>query len=244
MAPTADVEVTATFGPLRGPWPPTRPAERPVRRAVVVRGRDRLPHPGDQGPRVRGRRRRRRGDDGTDGRAGGAHPLRRRIFGRRGPGGHSPGGDPGVGPGQPGLPAVVAAGTTVYEIDRPQVLDFKSDVLRGWTPPWPPTDARSASTCATIGRRRCGGWVLTPPSPRCGSPSSCSSGICRPRSRAGCCAASPRRAPSAAGWPPITCPPGIRCSWGRTRLRRRLAAARPRRRSGQPDLSGRIPLCP
>lgn len=60
-----------------------------------------------------------------------AHPLRGRIPGRRGQGGHPPGGDPGVGPGFPGVPAVVAAGTTVYEIDRPQVLDFKSDVLRG-----------------------------------------------------------------------------------------------------------------
>ena len=45
-------------------------------------------------------------------------------------GGRPPGGDPGVGSGHPGLPAALAGdGTVVYEIDQPQVIEFKTRTL-------------------------------------------------------------------------------------------------------------------
>ena len=52
-------------------------------------------------------------------------------------------------------------GTVVYEIDQPQVIEFKTRTLRTSAPPRPPTAAPWGSTCATTGRPRCGrpGWT-------------------------------------------------------------------------------------
>lgn len=46
------------------------------------------------------------------------------------------------------------AGTTVFEVDQPEVIEFKTRALSdvGATPP--PSAAPWASTCATTGRRR------------------------------------------------------------------------------------------
>jgi methyltransferase (TIGR00027 family) len=83
-------------------------------------------------------------------------------------------------------------GTTVYEIDRPQLLDFKSEVLRGLGA------TLTANRCA-VGidlrqdwLRRCIGSVLTRLNPRCGSPSNFSSATYRPPHGIGCCTTSRR----------------------------------------------------
>ncbi len=44
-------------------------------------------------------------------------------------GGHPASGDPRVGPGFARIPAGVARGTTVYEIDQPDVIEFKTRTL-------------------------------------------------------------------------------------------------------------------
>ena len=44
-------------------------------------------------------------------------------------GGCPPSGDPGVGPRRARLPAAWPAGTTVYEIDQPEVIEFKTRTL-------------------------------------------------------------------------------------------------------------------
>ena len=93
------------------------------------------------------------------------------------------------------------AGTTVYEIDQPKVIEFKTRTLaeRRAEPTahrrtvaidlrhdWPTALKNAASTRA--GRRR-------------GAPRACSA-ICRPRPRTVCWTPSPRSAPRAAGSPP------------------------------------------
>ena len=47
-------------------------------------------------------------------------------------------------------------GTVVYEIDQPQVIEFKTTHAgRIWAPSRPRRDAPSRSTCARTGRQRC-----------------------------------------------------------------------------------------
>ena len=61
---------------------------------------------------------------------GRAHKVFRRLLHRRRRRRHSAGGDPGLRPGHPRLPAALAAtGTVVYEIDQPQVIEFKTRTL-------------------------------------------------------------------------------------------------------------------
>ena len=43
------------------------------------------------------------------------------------------------------------AGTVVYEIDQPQVIEFKTARWPSWAPSPPPSAARSPSICATTG---------------------------------------------------------------------------------------------
>lgn len=47
------------------------------------------------------------------------------------------------------------AGTVVYEIDQPQVIDFKTTPWPASAPSPPPFGARCTSTCARTGRRHC-----------------------------------------------------------------------------------------
>ena len=93
------------------------------------------------------------------------------------------------------------AGTVVYEIDQPQVIEFKSRTLaelgaaptadRRW---WP-------SICATTGPPRCAPPDSTRPSRPRGAPRVCSA-TCRRRRRTACWTPSPSSARRAAGSPP------------------------------------------
>ena len=59
-----------------------------------------------------------------------AHKVFRRLLHRRRRGRRPAGRDPGVGTGHPGLPAAMAGdGTVVYEIDQPEVIEFKTRTL-------------------------------------------------------------------------------------------------------------------
>jgi len=60
---------------------------------------------------------------------GGADQVLRRVLSHRERRWHPPSGDPGIGPGFARLPADVARGTTVYEIDQPDVIEFKTRTL-------------------------------------------------------------------------------------------------------------------
>ncbi len=83
------------------------------------------------------------------------------------------------------------AGTVVFEIDQPEVIEFKTgDAGRTRRRARPPTAARSRSTCATTGRPRCRRRASTRRSPRRGAPRACSA-TCRPRPRTGCSTRSP-----------------------------------------------------
>jgi O-methyltransferase involved in polyketide biosynthesis len=104
------------------------------------------------------------------------------------------------------------ADMTVFEVDQPEVIAFKTQTLSelGASPTtdrrtvaidlrqdWPPRWLRPVSTAA---------------SPPRGSPRVCSV-TCRRTPRTGCWTTSPRSAPTAAGWPPKpsrTCPRSIR----------------------------------
>jgi O-methyltransferase involved in polyketide biosynthesis len=57
--------------------------------------------------------------------------LRRLLSRRRIRSVHPPDGDPGVGAGFRRVPLTWPAGTTVYEIDRPEVIEFKRATLSG-----------------------------------------------------------------------------------------------------------------
>ena len=48
------------------------------------------------------------------------------------------------------------AGTTLYEIDQPEVIEFKTKTLAELGAVPVPSTVRSASTCVRIGRRHCG----------------------------------------------------------------------------------------
>ena len=54
------------------------------------------------------------------------------------------------------------AGTTVYEIDQPKVLEYKAATLAEHGVNRRRSAARSRSTCASIGRKRCAKWVSRP----------------------------------------------------------------------------------
>ena len=97
------------------------------------------------------------------------------------------------------------AGTVVYEIDQPQVIEFKTSTLAdlGATPN--AEHRRSASICATTGRPLCGPVVSTSISRPPGAPRDyCPT--CRPRPRTDYSTTSPRSAHQAASWPPNTSP--------------------------------------
>ncbi len=79
-----------------------------------------------------------------------------------------------------------SAGTTVYEIDQPEVIEFKTATLSDIGAIPAPSTVRWASTFATIGPRRCGPPASTPPSPPPGSPRAYSSASCPRRPRSGC----------------------------------------------------------
>lgn len=64
-------------------------------------------------------------------------------------------------------------GTTVFELDRPQVLDFKREVLASTVPNRAPCAARSPSTCVTIGHKPCGTVVSMRLHRRHGLPKGC-----------------------------------------------------------------------
>ena len=64
-------------------------------------------------------------------------------------------------------------GTVVYEVDQPEVIDFKTKTLPTWARSPPPTDAPSPSTYATTGRKRCGTTASIPHSRPRGSPRVC-----------------------------------------------------------------------
>ena len=64
-------------------------------------------------------------------------------------------------------------GTVVYEVDQPEVIEFKTRTLAGLGVTRPPTTHRSVSTCARTGRRRCWTMVSTRRSRPHGSPRGC-----------------------------------------------------------------------
>ena len=66
------------------------------------------------------------------------------------------GGDPGVRFGCRAYRLDWPAGTTVYEIDQPQVIEFKTRTLADRAPNPPQHGAPLRSTCAATGRRRRG----------------------------------------------------------------------------------------
>ena len=77
------------------------------------------------------------------------------------------------------------AGTVVYEIDLPKVLEYKAETLAGHGAAPTPTGGRCRSTCATIGRKRCATPVSTRPGRRRGWPKGCCR-FCRRRRRKPC----------------------------------------------------------
>ena len=105
---------------------PERAHRRPVRRAAGAGRRHRLLHPAGR-RRDRPVRRRRRGRHPADDRRdGGAHPVLRRLLHRRDCRRDPAGGDPGVRPRLPRLPAAVAGGHRRLR-DRPAQGDRVQD---------------------------------------------------------------------------------------------------------------------
>ncbi len=92
------------------------------------------------------------------------------------------------------------AGTVVYEVDQPQVIDFKSRTLAALDAARPPSGASPPSTCATTGPPRCGPPASTRPSRPRGAPRVCSA-TCRRRRRTACWTPLPNSARRAARWP-------------------------------------------
>ena len=64
-------------------------------------------------------------------------------------------------------------GTTVYELDQPEVIEFKTKTLTGLGASRRPTGAPSRSIFATTGRKRCWTTGSIPRSPPRGSPRAC-----------------------------------------------------------------------
>ena len=64
-------------------------------------------------------------------------------------------------------------GTTVYELDQPEVIEFKTQTLATWARSRRPTGTRSRSIFATTGRKRCWTTGSIPHSPPRGSPRAC-----------------------------------------------------------------------
>jgi len=103
-------------------------------------------------------------------------------------------------------------GTTLFEVDQPEVIAFKTETLAELGAA-PTTDRRTVA----VDLRNDWPAALTEaastgPSPPPGSQRDCSA-TCRPTRRTGCWTTSPRSAPTAAGWPPRpspTCPRSIR----------------------------------
>ncbi len=65
------------------------------------------------------------------------------------------------------------AATTIFELDRPQVLDFKREVLPATGPNRAQNVVKSRSICARTGHKLCGTAALTRPCPRHGLPRAC-----------------------------------------------------------------------
>ncbi|EUA92812.1 methyltransferase, TIGR00027 family protein [Mycobacterium ulcerans str. Harvey] len=102
------------------------------------------------------------------------------------------------------------AGTVVYEVDMPQVIEFKTLTLADLGPSRPPNAAPLRSTCVTIGRPCCRPPDSTRTCPRHGAPKACSSTYpMTPKAR--CSTTSPRSVLRAAGWP-SSLSPTRRCS--------------------------------
>ena len=76
-------------------------------------------------------------DERADGRA---HPLLRRLLHRGNSFRNPTGGHPGLRASTPGLPAAWPAGTVVFEIDQPEVIEFKTRTL---------ADLGARADCAT-----------------------------------------------------------------------------------------------
>ena len=96
------------------------------------------------------------------------------------------------------------AGTVVYEIDQPQVIEFKTRTLAdlGATPT---ADRRAVGSrpARRLAGRAARQRIRHRPSRRRGSPKGCWR-ICRRTPRTACSTTSPRSAPPAAGWVPAT----------------------------------------
>ena len=86
------------------------------------------------------------------------------------------------------------AGTVVYEIDQPKVIDFKTATMDSIGAMPTAERARSPSIFVTTGRPHCGATDLTTPSQPRGSPKVCWSTCPRTR-RTDCSTTSPRSAP-------------------------------------------------
>lgn len=95
------------------------------------------------------------------------------------------------------------AGTIVYEIDQPEVIEFKTRTLAGLGAAPGAGGGRFRSTCETIGRRRSRMPDSTPHNRPPGAPRACSS-TCRPRRKTACSTTSPPRRRPAAGSPQNT----------------------------------------
>ena len=64
-------------------------------------------------------------------------------------------------------------GTVVYEVDQPDVIEFKTRTLAELAPNRPHDDARWRSICVRTGRKRCWSTVSTLASRPRGSPRGC-----------------------------------------------------------------------
>ena len=146
----------------------------PFAAAAGARRRHRLLHPAASTARSTCRRRRGRRRASDEHGDGGAHAVLRRLLRRRRRRG-------GI------RQAVILAsgldsrpyrlpwpeGTVVYEIDQPQVIEFKTTTMSRSGRRRPRNAARSASTCARTGRQRCAPAGLTTPCRPHGAPRAC-----------------------------------------------------------------------
>ncbi len=132
-------------------------------------------------------------------------------------------------------------GTTVYEIDRPRVLDFKAGVLRG-------LDARLATNRCAVGIDLRDDWPAA--LRRVGFDAAQPTAWVAEQLLVGYLkqpAAAPAHRGQRRGQPVGRRPPahlGSAAAGGRAGLRGGLAAPRPGHRPGQPHPPGRIPLRP
>ena len=94
------------------------------------------------------------------------------------------------------------ADMTVFEVDQPEVIAFKTKTLaESGRRPDSRSAARSPSTCGNDWPAALAKPVSTRTGPPPGSPRDCSA-TCRRKPRTDCWTTSPRSAPTAAGWPP------------------------------------------